>query len=709
LDVKQILQSIKTGVTQLADVPVPAFDDNSVLIQTRRTLISAGTERMLVEFGRAGLVEKARQQPDKVRMVLDKVKSDGLLPTIDAVTSKLDQPLALGYSNVGTVVEVGANIRDLSVGDRVVSNGAHAEFITAPRNLCARIPEEVSDDQAAFTVLASIGLQGIRLADIKIGESVVVIGLGLIGLLTVQLLRAHGCRVLGLDMNAERAKLARSFGADAVDLSAGKDPLAIAAEFSRGRGVDAVLITASTESNAPVEQAARMSRQRGRIVLVGVSGLELSRAHFYEKELSFQVSCSYGPGRYDPEYEEGGHDYPFGLVRWTEQRNFEAILDLMASEALDTDALVSHRFPVDDALKAYELLGSAQSSLGIILEFGGADRQVAAAQAVVELDSGAERSTGGKGISVIGAGNYAGRVLIPALARTGAELCTLVSQGGVSSVHYGKKFGFADAATDAVAAIEDDASAIVIASRHDTHAEYVIKAVEAGKHVFVEKPLCLTRDELREIELTMARNPSRILMVGFNRRFSPLIAETVGLLAGVPGPKSFVMTVNAGSVPADHWTQDLAVGGGRVIGEGCHFIDLLRYLADSTIDSVDVATLRHKEDAKRPRDTVSIQLGFANGSLGIVHYFAEGHKSYPKERLECFASGRVLQLDNFRQLRTWGWPGSGRKRLWRQNKGQEACISAFINAVRTGGASPIPLDQVIEVSRVSIDAQESIT
>jgi predicted dehydrogenase len=705
---KQVLQNIKTGETQLASVPVPAVDENSVLIRTRCTLISAGTEKMLVEFGRAGLLDKAWQQPDKVRMVLDKVKSDGLLPTVDAITSKLDQPLALGYSNVGTVVEVGANIRSLSKGDRVVSNGAHAEFVSIPKNLCAQIPDRVADHKAAFTVLASIGLQGIRLADVRIGESVVVIGLGLIGLLTVQLLRAQGCRVLGLDMNPDRVMLARSFGAEAVDLSSDNDPLAAASAFSRGRGVDAVLICASTKSSAPVEQAAKMSRQRGRIVLVGVSGLQLSRADFYEKELMFQVSCSYGPGRYDPEYEEKGHDYPFGLVRWTEQRNFEAILDLMESGALDVDALISHSFAIGDFAKAYDLLGSAEPSLGIVLDFEPQDGRFERVQNTVELDPGSKRSTADPSVSVIGAGNYAGRVLIPALAKTDARLRMLVSQGGVSSAHYGKKFGFASATTDAPAAINDDASAIVIVSRHDTHAEYVIKAIQAGKHVFVEKPLCLTRSELQEIESVTAKNPSQMLMVGFNRRFAPLVVDAASLLAGVPGPKAFVMTVNAGAVPAEHWTQEQGVGGGRIIGEGCHFIDLLRFLSGSPIDSVGVAPLRHHEDTRRPHDTASIQMTFADGSLGAVHYLSEGHKSYPKERLECFAGGRVLQVDNFRQLRTWGWAGSKGKRLWRQDKGQDACISAFINAVKTGEASPIPLNEIIEVTRVSIDAQESM-
>jgi len=716
---KQILQSLSTGDTSLADVPSPAASPGTLVIRTSRSLVSAGTERMLVEFGRAGLLSKVRQQPDKVRQVLEKVRTDGLFATLDAVRSKLDQPLPLGYCNVGRVMSVGAVIDVFVVGDRVVSNGKHAEVVVVPRNLCARIPDAVDDDSAAFTVLAAIGLQGVRLAAPTLGESVVVTGLGLIGLITVQLLRANGCRVLGIDMNPARMALARQFGAEVVDLSRGEDALAAAEAFSRGRGVDAVLITASTASSEPVSQAAKMCRKRGRIVLVGVTGLELSRADFYEKELSFQVSCSYGPGRYDPDYEEKGHDYPVGFVRWTEQRNFEAALDLMASGALDLRPLVSHRFDIDDAPKAYDLLASNELSLGILIRYpGGQGDDVPArlASRVVRLVSDsssraqAPTVSGAPVVAVIGAGNYAGRVLIPALRKADAQVRTVVSGSGVTAVHHGQRAGAEFAATDAQASIDDTAvNAVVVATRHDSHARYVLAALRAGRHVFVEKPLCLTIDELGEIKSQLAASPELRLMVGFNRRFAPQVRRVKELLAGVAEPKSFVMTVNAGAISPDHWTQDADTGGGRIVGEGCHFVDLLRHLAGAPIVQHDAVALGRHPALAVVSDKTTITLRFADGSVGTIHYLANGHKGFPKERLEVFCAGRVLQLDNFRKLRGWGWPGFSTMNLWRQDKGVAQCLEAFVGAVRGGGEPPIAVEELLEVSRVSIELGASLS
>ncbi len=415
---KQVLQNLKNGSTEIAEVPAPRAGRGQLLMRTTRTLVSAGTERMMVNFGKAGLIDKARQQPDKVRMVLDKIRTDGLMPTIAAVRNKLDQPLAMGYCNVGEVVEVGAGVTGYAVGDRVASNGKHAELVAVPVNLCAKVPDAVPDDAAAFTVLGAIALQGIRLAQPTLGETVVVTGLGLIGLVTVQLLRAHGCRVLGLDFDADKLALARRFGAEVVDLKSGADPVAAALEYSRGRGVDAVIVTASTKSNEPMHQAAQMCRKRGRIVLVGVTGLELSRADFFEKELSFQVSCSYGPGRYDPNYEDKGQDYPVGFVRWTEQRNFEAVLDMLAEGRLDVAPLVSHRFGVAEAERAYAVVGGSEPSLGIVLGFAEPGSEAAAPVRTVALVPTAAATIakvdGTPSVSVIGAGNYAGAVLIPA-------------------------------------------------------------------------------------------------------------------------------------------------------------------------------------------------------------------------------------------------------------------------------------------------------
>lgn len=710
---KQILQDLKQGATDVVDVPAPGVRPGHVVVRSVVSLISAGTERMLVEFGRSNLIDKARQQPDKVRMVLDKVKTDGLMPTVQAVQSKLDQPLPLGYSNVGVVVEVGRGVTDLAAGDIVVSNGPHAEIVCVPRNLCAKVPAGVSPETASFTVLAAIALQGIRLIEPSLGENVVVTGLGLIGLVAVQLLRAAGCNVMGIDTDPGRVAMARELGALGVDLSAGEDPLEKAAAFSSGRGVDAVLLTASTKSDEPVHQAAEMCRQRGRIVLVGVTGLKLSRADFYEKELSFQVSCSYGPGRYDASYEEQGHDYPFGFVRWTEQRNFEAVLGLMADGKLATDELVSHRFDIDLASDAYDVLAN-EAPLGIIIRYPqspeAAAVELAAAERKVSFaESGGAVSAGTVGI--IGAGNYASQVLIPAFKAAGAGLGLLASAGGVSSVHSGKKFGFAGATTDADAVATDPSvDTVVVATRHDTHGKYALAALAAGKHVFVEKPLAIERAELRAIreayEAAHAGGTGPLLMVGFNRRFSPLTVRLKQLVDARSEPKSFVMTVNAGAVPDDHWVQDPVQGGGRIVGEACHFIDLLRFLAGAPITGIQGMQMGAAPGVTIRDDKATISLMFADGSFGTVHYLANGHRSFPKERLEVFCGGSVIQLDNFRSMTGFGWPGFTKQKLSRQDKGNAACAAAFIAAIKSGSAAPIPAAELFEVSTATLDAVE---
>ncbi|MEY2796455.1 MAG: hypothetical protein RIR10_2171, partial [Planctomycetota bacterium] len=666
---KQILQSLKNGKTEVAEVPCPAVKRGHLLVRSSRTLVSVGTERMLVDFGKAGWIEKARQQPDKVRMVLDKIKTDGLMPTIESVLNKLDQPLPLGYCNVGRVLEAGSGLVGYAVGDRIVSNGKHAEAVCVPVNLTARVPDAVSDDEAAFTVLGAIALQGIRLVQPTLGETVVVTGLGLIGLVTVQLLRSHGCRVLGLDFDPEKLALARKFGAETVNLAAGEDPVKAAQAYSRGRGVDGVIITAATKSNEPMHQAALMCRKRGRIVLVGVTGLELSRADFFEKEITFQVSCSYGPGRYDPNYEEKGNDYPVGFVRWTEQRNFEAILDMMSDGRLDVKPLISHRFAIEEAEKAYALVGGAGPSLGILLEYPApaAKSDAAVRQSTVEIPTGSSRTTPsvpGASIGLVGSGNYATAVLIPAFKAAGARLRTVASSAGVSGLHAGRKYGFEQTTTDSDSIFSDaSVNALVVATRHDNHASMVVKALRAGKNIFVEKPIALTEAELEEIASVhaevSANGAAPLVMVGFNRRFAPQVAKMKSLLAGARGPKAFVMTVNAGAIPAEHWTQDRDVGGGRIVGEGCHFIDLLRFLAGERITAVRTNTMECAS-----ADTVSIELRFADGSIGTVHYLANGSKSFPKERVEVFAQGRVLQLDNYRRLTGFGWPGFKKMNLW---------------------------------------------
>ena len=697
---KQILQSLKTGSTKVTEVPVPNVSSRSLLIKTSKTLVSAGTERMLVEFGKAGWINKARQQPDKVKMVLDKISTDGLKPTIEAVYNKLDQPLPLGYCNVGIVHEVGSGLTNFKKGDRIISNGKHAEVVNVPINLCAKVPDGVSDQEASFTVLGAVALQGIRLIKPTLGEAVVVIGLGLVGLLTVQLLRANGCRVLGLDFDQEKLSIAKKIGAEVVDLN-NEDPLATANIFSRARGVDAVIVTASTSSDEPIQQAAKMCRKRGRIVLIGVTGLNLSRDDFFKKELTFQVSASYGPGRYDPNYEEKGQDYPVGFVRWTEQRNFEAVLDMMAKGALDVKPLISHRFDISEAEKAYELISGREPSLGILLSYPGLEITESSKKVSLLDNENIVKSNNNKKInkvrvSFLGSGNYATSVLIPAFKTAGTDLRSVGSNSGVSGVHAGRKHGFSEATTDNNSLFNDDKNdAIVIATRHNTHAEFVLKALKATKHVFVEKPLCLTLDELDKIEA--AYSSSNFLMVGFNRRFAPQVQKMKSLLNNVVGPKAMVITINAGEIASDHWTQDLEVGGGRIVGEACHSIDLLRFLVGKTIKSYQIQFMD-----TLTKDTAAIHLSFEDGSIGTIHYYANGSKSYPKERLEVFAGGRVLQLDNYRKLIGYGWPGFKKMNLWQQDKGQEACVKAFVDAISKGTSSPIPIEEIFEVSRISI-------
>ena len=705
---KQILQNLKNGETVLAEIPCPSVGRGQVLIQTRASLISAGTERMLVDFGKASMLDKARQQPEKVKMVLDKISTDGLFATLDAVQSKLGQPLPLGYCNVGVVASVGAGVTEFAVGDRVASNGNHAEMVRIPKNLCAKIPDGVTDEAAAFTVLGAIALQGIRLAKPELGEHVVVIGLGLIGLATVQLLRAQGCRVMGVDFDEGKLALARKFGAMTVNLSNCEDSVAAAMTFSANRGVDAVLITASTKSNDPVSHAAQMSRKRGRIVLVGISGLELNRSEFFEKELTFQVSCSYGPGRYDKQYEEEGVDYPFGFVRWTEQRNFEAVLAMLEDGKLNVHSLISHRFDFNDALQAYEVLSQERSALGIVLTYGGSASDELRNRTVLLVEPRAY-VPGEPVLGMLGAGNYASRVLIPAFQKAGARLGAIVTNGGVSGAHFGKKMGFASVSTDDAEIFGDPAiNTVVIATRHDSHANFVIKAIEAGKHVFVEKPLALRMDEIDRIQTAWNQRMNEggtapLLMVGFNRRFSPLVDKMRSLLKPVKASKAFVYTCNAGAIPADHWTQNTEAGGGRLVGEACHFVDLLRYLADSPISKFQVMTMGRNPAMPIVDDKAIISLQFEDGSIGTIHYLANGGKRFPKERLEVFAADAVLQMDNYRVLRGFAWPGFSKKSLWSQDKGQDACVKAFLDAIRAGAAAPIPLEQIWEVSRLSVD------
>ena len=695
---------------ELLDVPCPQVAPRHLLIQSRASLISAGTERNLVEFGKANLLSKARQQPEKVQQVLDKVKTDGLLPTLEAVFTRLDEPLPLGYCNAGIVVEVGSNVSDFAPGDRVASNGPHAEMVHVPVNLCAKIPENVPDDAASFAVLGSIALQGIRLLAPTLGESVAVFGLGLVGQLTVQMLVASGARVLGIDLDPRRLALAQQLGATPVDLSAGADPVRAAESFSGGHGVDGVLVTASARNDEIVNQSAKMSRKRGRIVMVGVTNMALNRADFYEKELSFQVSCSYGPGRYDGDYEQKGVDYPYGFVRWTEQRNIEAVLAMMAGGRVDVRQLISRHIPHADAASAYELLRSDKSLMGLVLQYP--DQTPALDRCVVQKIAkppsetvGADKVVAG----IIGAGAFTKRVLLPGLRKTGAELASIASAGGISAAHAARKFSVQASTSDYRTILDDPRiNTVFITTRHHQHAPMVVEALKAGKHVFVEKPLAIDAEGLQQVQEAFAATTGQQLMVGFNRRFSPHAVKIKQLLEGRVQPACMIMTVNAGYIPPDHWMHDRQVGGGRIIGEGCHWIDLLGFIIGASVKAVQTINVGDVAGVQTRNDHVSISLAFDDGSIGCLNYLANGHRTYPKESLTIFAEGKTLTLDNFRRLQAYGYGRFRRMKLLRQDKGHQAELSAFVHRLQSGGPPVMDPGDIWRVSQASLQAESKI-
>ena len=700
-----LLQSLADGSTQLVEVPVPAATGSSVVVESRASVVSAGTERMLVDFGRAGWLEKARRQPDKVRQVVDKMRTDGIGPTLGAVRAKLEAPTPLGYCQAGVVVETGPRVERFAPGDRVVTNGPHAEYVRVAHTLAAHIPDSVDFETAAFTPLAAIGLQGLRLAAPTLGETVVVYGLGLIGLLTVQLARANGCEVIGIDRDATRLALAERFGARTVAALEGVDVARATLDLTGGDGADAVLLTLATEDEAPIQASAAMCRKRGRIVLVGVTGLHLRRDDFFRKELSFQVSCSYGPGRYDPVHEEQGIDYPRGFVRWTEGRNFEAVLALMADRRLDPAPLVTHRFDIADAARAYDVVAGAERSLGIVLQYPARADVGRTPQRSVILR--ADEPLSGKAIvGWIGSGNFASRVLIPAFAKAGATLHTLASSGGVSAAVVGKREGFRRATTDPDTLLNSEQiDTIVVTTRHDTHASWTRRALEAGKHVFVEKPLALEAQDVDRIAATLERS-SALICVGFNRRYAPMALRAREALRARTGPLVVDILVNAGAIPRDHWTQRSDEGGGRIVGEAVHFLDLARFFVGSPISSLQVKAAGEERVLD---DVAALQVGFADGSIASIRYISTGHRTYPKERVELFADGTVVRIDNWRTMRGWGVGGLTTHLPQAQDKGHAALAAAFVRAVRGEAPAPIAPEDILEVSRWAIRAASLAT
>jgi predicted dehydrogenase len=719
---KQLLQNMKTGKTSIEEVPIPTPRAGQALVKVSASLVSAGTERMVVEFAEKSLVGKARSRPDLVRQVVDKMKREGIVPTVQAAFNRLDQPMALGYSSAGTIVALGEGMYGFKIGQRVACAGGnyavHAEYNVIPRILLTPLPDSVDFESAAFTTLGAIALHGFRLTEPQLGESMAIIGMGLLGLLAGQMAAAAGCRVLGIDTNPQRVALASSLGLSACSRDQAVDS---AQAFTANRGFDAVLICADTPSNDPVELAAVIARDRARIVATGAVGLTFPRKIYYEKELSFVNSRSYGPGRYDPSYEENGRDYPIGYVRWTEGRNFKAVVDMLASSKLQVRPLVTHRFPIERATEAYEVITGKKKEpfLGVVLTYpqevsGGPVSRITFPSAPVA------RGTSHVALGVLGAGNFANATLLPAIQKVdGVELVGIASAGGLHAQHSGKKFGFAYATSSDDEILNDpNINTVAILTRHDMHADLVVKALAAGKHVFVEKPLAIDEVGLNKVltALTVDRGPKTefngplstvhgLLTVGFNRRFAPLAQTLRSFLSTRTEPLYMHYRINAGYIPLNHWVHDPAQGGGRIIGEGCHFVDFLTFLAGSAPVSVTAHAL--PDAGKYREDNVSMTFTFADGSVGVVDYLANGDKSFPKERLEVFCGGRVAVLDDFRALEMIR---DGNKKMIKkaQDKGWRDEWVAFAKAIREGGQSPIPYEQLIGVTRSTFAVLESL-
>jgi predicted dehydrogenase/threonine dehydrogenase-like Zn-dependent dehydrogenase len=712
---KQLLQNLRSGETSVIDVPIPQPRPGFALIRAAASLVSAGTERTLVEFAGKSLVGKARSRPDLVRQVLDKARREGLLTTLEAAFNRLEQPTPLGYASAGTVVALGEGLKGFKVGDRVACAGGgyavHAEYEIVPQNLMAHLPPEVDFESGAFATLGAIALHGFRLGEAQVGERVAVIGLGLLGLLSVEIARAAGCSVFGVDFDPRRVALACELGAQAV-LHQGAEEAA--RSFTHGAGFDLVLICADTPSSDPVTLAGAIARDRARVIAIGAVGLQIPRKVYYEKELDFRVSRSYGPGRYDPAYEEGGQDYPIGFARWTEGRNLDAIVNLIAARYMDVHPLITHRFPIEQAPHAYEMITGKPGAayLGVLITYPnsivledvepGRRVDLIAPPPLAALDHT-------PGVSVLGAGNYASAVFLPAIQHAGgARLIGIASASGLTARQAAARYRFAYAATSEDQILADpQADAVVLLTRHNQHAGQVMAALRAGKHVYCEKPLAITPSQLEQVAACLAQEAHSLLMVGFNRRFAPLAVQLKNFLAGSGEPFAAHYRVNAGYLPLTHWTQDPQIGGGRIIGEACHFIDLLTWLAGAVPLSVTAQAL---PDAGRYReDNVVLNFTYPNGSIGTVTYLANGDKAFAKERLEIFSAGRVAVLDDFRSLEL---VSSGQRKTTvsrlRQDKGHLAAWTAFLNAIRTGLPAPIPAEQLIGVTQAAFCAVQAL-
>jgi predicted dehydrogenase/threonine dehydrogenase-like Zn-dependent dehydrogenase len=713
---KQVLQKARTGEITVAEVPAPRLLPGCVLVRIAASLVSSGTERASSEFARKNLLQKAQARPDLVRDVIGKIRRDGLLSAVRAVRNRLDQPTALGYSSAGTVIEVGEGVQDLSVGDRVACAGAnhavHAEVACVPRLLVAKIPDAATTfEEAAFTTVGAVALHGIRTADVKLGDVVAVIGLGLLGQLTAQLLKIAGCRVLGMDIAPDRAELATSLGADAATSTA-SEFRDLCSSHTRGFGVDAVLITAETTSSEPVNLAAQLARDRAVVVAVGTVGMELERQRYYEKELDFRISRSYGPGRYDAAFEQKGRDYPIGHVRWTETRNMEGFLGFLSSGQLNLKPLITHRFPVEQANAAYEIISGNTSDrpLAALFVYSEANEIKHQTTAFPTSNPGLQHVPESSiTIGLIGAGSFATSTLLPAIERLdGINLVGVCAATGVHAQHAKDKFRFQFCCTDEKDIINDPSiNTVVISTRHHLHSNQVLTALAARKHIFCEKPLCLTEEELLTIvQAHGALTPPPHLMVGFNRRFAPMTVQMKSFLEDIHEPLALHCRVNAGVLPADHWVHDPEVGGGRILGEACHFVDLLSFLAGSF--PVEVYSRPLSNPGQYSDDNILISLRFADGSEGSIHYLANGDRSFSKERIEVFGGGAAAVLEDFRRLHlSRSGRRSSRRAYWRQDKGHRAEWQAFSNCLRGPAPEPIPFDSIVATTLATLSILKS--
>ncbi len=708
---KQLLQDMKTGKTQVVDVPVPQVGEKAALVRTAASLVSAGTERMLVEFAKQGLLGKAQSRPDLVQQVLNKAKREGLLSTLDAAKNKLDQPLTLGYSSAGTIVETGSNLSGFRAGDRVACGGGgyavHAEFANIPQNLLVCIPDSVNFEQAAFATIGAVAMQGFRLADVQVGANVAVIGLGLLGLLATGIASAAGCRVLGIDLNPERVALAEKMGA--VNAVTRDQAVEAAAALSSGKGVDAVLICADTKSNDPVELAGEIARDRAKVVAVGAVGLQVPRKPYYEKELGLVISRSYGPGRYDTDFEEKGQDYPIGYVRWTETRNMEAFLNLLAQGKLDVAPLITHRIPIEEGERAYELITGDEPYLGVLLTYE--EQPLPSDNRIPNKLAPTVRVKPGDilALGVLGAGNYALSTLLPVIKKSGLVAPVgIISASGVSAHHAAQRFGFGFASSDPAAVIEDPAiNLIAILTRHNLHTQQILSAFKAGKHVYCEKPLAINPQQLAEISDVLQNEAHPLLMLGFNRRFAPLTEHLKAFVDQRQEPLFAHYRINANQLPPEHWLIDPQIGGGRIVGEGCHFIDFLTFLVGE--NPIEVSTQGLPDNGKYSEDNVVLRFSYPDGSLGVISYIANGDKSFSKEYLEVFTGGRVAVLHDWRKLEMIAKGRRTVKRhLLQQDKGHFNAWRAFLQAVQSKEKPPIPYEQMLGVTQASFAAVDAL-